>query len=148
MLAKVVFCSRNTSLFSCDNPSFFICSTLKLIRRSHQNRIGYRLTNLMIAQLTPMMYNPAALNLSGTFTVFCVCCLLMTLWVSVFVPETKGYSLEDMDLVFANHTEVPNTYYLSLEPGSPMLCLLLCTFVSDLPVLPLVWTELCLYHTT
>lgn len=36
----------------------------------------------------------------GAYTFFAVFCLLSFVWAFLFVPETNGRSLEDMDYVF------------------------------------------------
>ncbi|KAG6369680.1 general substrate transporter [Boletus reticuloceps] len=36
----------------------------------------------------------------GTFLLFGVCCMLMSTWVYFFLPETKGYALEDIRFLF------------------------------------------------
>jgi hypothetical protein len=36
----------------------------------------------------------------GTFLLFGFCCLFMALWAYVCLPETTGYALEDIGLLF------------------------------------------------
>ncbi|KAL4806212.1 general substrate transporter [Aspergillus unguis] len=47
-------------------------------------------------------FTPSAISNIGwrTFIMFGVFCLAMSLWVAIFVKETKGRSLEDMDALF------------------------------------------------
>lgn len=44
------------------------------------------------------------MGLSGTFWLFGACCMLAVLFVIRFVPETKGKSLEDIELFFIGHS--------------------------------------------
>jgi hypothetical protein len=40
----------------------------------------------------------------GTYLFFGSCTILMTIWAYFFVPETKGRTLESMDLLFGATT--------------------------------------------
>lgn len=68
------------------------------------------LTNFLIAQLTPIMYNPSAFNLYGTFLIFGCCCVIMTCFIYVSLPELSGHALENIGEVFAtfrSNSKVP-----------------------------------------
>lgn len=55
------------------------------------------LFNFIIAKLTPIMLT----NITyGTFLLFGSCCIAMTLWVIICVPETRGVPLESIGLLF------------------------------------------------
>ncbi|GLB40275.1 putative major facilitator superfamily, sugar transporter (TC 2.A.1.1) family protein [Lyophyllum shimeji] len=55
------------------------------------------LFSFTISKLTPIMLN----NITyGTFLLFGFCCLIMTVWAYFFLPETKGYALEDIKYLF------------------------------------------------
>ncbi|KAF7796449.1 hypothetical protein EIP86_007626 [Pleurotus ostreatoroseus] len=55
------------------------------------------LFSFTVSKLTPIMLN----NITyGTFLTFGVFCLLMALWTYFFLPETKGYALEDIRYLF------------------------------------------------
>lgn len=58
------------------------------------------LSNFVIALLVPRMILPSVMNMWGTFTFFAVCCIFMVVFVFLFLPETKGVNLEDMDNTF------------------------------------------------
>jgi len=58
--------------------------------------------NTVIGQVTPFLLQPSALDIWGTFIFFGCCCVIMTLWVIFYLPETKGVSLEHMDALFRN----------------------------------------------
>lgn len=50
-----------------------------------------------ISKLTPIMLN----NITyGTFLIFGICCLLMSVWTYACLPETSGYALEDIKYLF------------------------------------------------
>ncbi|KAJ7132941.1 general substrate transporter [Mycena filopes] len=53
--------------------------------------------SLTISKLTPIMLNELGY---GTFLVFGFCCLLMAAWAWTFLPETAGYGLEEIGLLF------------------------------------------------
>jgi hypothetical protein len=54
----------------------------------------------VVSKLTPIMLA----NIKyGTFLVFGVFCIIMTLWTYVFLPETTGYALEDIKYLFEDH---------------------------------------------
>jgi len=40
----------------------------------------------------------------GTFVFFGAFCLLMFLWVWFLVPETRNKTLEEMDMIFGDHS--------------------------------------------
>ncbi|KAJ7077152.1 general substrate transporter [Mycena belliarum] len=55
------------------------------------------LFSFTISKLTPIMLN----NIKyGTFLLFGFCCLLMSFWAWLCLPETTGYALEDIGLLF------------------------------------------------
>lgn len=55
------------------------------------------LFNFIIAKLTPIMLNKITY---GTFLLFGSCCVAMTLWVIICVPETRGVPLESIGVLF------------------------------------------------
>ncbi|KAL1922112.1 uncharacterized protein VTP21DRAFT_10754 [Calcarisporiella thermophila] len=55
------------------------------------------ITNWVIGQMVPIILNATTW---GLYAVFALSCAVMGLVVHFFVPETKGKSLEEMDLVF------------------------------------------------
>ncbi|KAF8206222.1 general substrate transporter [Mycena galopus ATCC 62051] len=55
------------------------------------------LFSFTISKVTPIMLNSIKY---GTFLLFGFCCLLMALWAYVCLPETTGYALEDIHLLF------------------------------------------------
>ncbi|KAK7060304.1 hypothetical protein VNI00_001069 [Paramarasmius palmivorus] len=55
------------------------------------------LFSFTISKLTPIMLNEITY---GTFLVFGVMCLIMSVWVYFFLPETRGVALEDMKYLF------------------------------------------------
>ncbi|KAH8922832.1 MFS quinate transporter-like protein QutD [Atractiella rhizophila] len=56
------------------------------------------LFNFVIVRITPTLLESIKY---GTFLLFGSMCVLMTLWVLIGLPETKGVPLEEMDLLFA-----------------------------------------------
>ncbi|KAJ7031309.1 general substrate transporter [Mycena alexandri] len=55
------------------------------------------LFSFTISKLTPIMLN----NIKyGTFLLFGFCCLTMAVWAWLCLPETTGYALEDIGLLF------------------------------------------------
>lgn len=61
------------------------------------------LFSFTVSKLTPIMMN----NISyGTYLTFGVFCLLMSVWAYFFLPETKGYALEDIRYLFEDHVIV------------------------------------------
>ena len=48
----------------------------------------------------------ATLGMYGTFWLFGACCLVSIVYVIRYVPETKGKSLEDIELFFVNPTRI------------------------------------------
>lgn len=60
-------------------------------------------TNFIIGRFTPVVYRDENLGLWGTFLVFSGFCFLMTIFVQLYVPETKGKSLEEVDALFYNY---------------------------------------------
>ncbi|KAH0833343.1 hypothetical protein J3R83DRAFT_12412 [Lanmaoa asiatica] len=50
-----------------------------------------------ISRVTPNMLEEIKY---GTFLVFGMCCMLMSVWVYFCLPETKGYALEDIRFLF------------------------------------------------
>ncbi|KAG5636953.1 hypothetical protein H0H81_006301 [Sphagnurus paluster] len=55
------------------------------------------LFSFTISKLTPIMLNTITY---GTFLLFGFCCLIMAVWAYIFLPETKGYALEDIKYLF------------------------------------------------
>ncbi|KAJ7859131.1 general substrate transporter [Mycena olivaceomarginata] len=55
------------------------------------------LFSFTISKLTPIMLNSIKY---GTFLLFGFCCLTMAVWAYVCLPETTGYALEDIHLLF------------------------------------------------
>ncbi|KAF8442288.1 general substrate transporter [Boletus edulis BED1] len=55
------------------------------------------LFSFMIARVTPNLLEGIKY---GTFLLFGMCCMLMSAWVYFFLPETKGYALEDIRFLF------------------------------------------------
>ncbi|KAJ7784287.1 general substrate transporter [Mycena metata] len=55
------------------------------------------LFSLTISKLTPIMLNELGY---GTFLIFGFCCLLMAFWAWLCLPETAGYGLEEIGLLF------------------------------------------------
>ncbi|KAI0696926.1 sugar transporter [Cytidiella melzeri] len=61
------------------------------------------LFSFTVSKLTPIMLN----NIKyGTYLTFGVFCLLMSLWAYFFLPETKGYALEDIRYLFEDDVVV------------------------------------------
>ncbi|KAG2132962.1 general substrate transporter [Suillus clintonianus] len=55
------------------------------------------LFSFTISRLTPVMLE----NITyGTFLLFGLCCMIMAAWAYFFLPETKGYALEDIKYLF------------------------------------------------
>lgn len=55
------------------------------------------LFSFTVSKLTPIMMNKIHY---GTYLTFGAFCLLMTIWAYFFLPETKGYALEDIRYLF------------------------------------------------
>ncbi|KAG7451324.1 general substrate transporter [Guyanagaster necrorhizus] len=55
------------------------------------------LFSFTISKLTPIMLNEITY---GTFLLFGLCCVIMTIWAYAFLPETSGYALEDIKYLF------------------------------------------------
>ncbi|KAJ7643917.1 general substrate transporter [Roridomyces roridus] len=55
------------------------------------------LLSLTVSKLTPIMLNELRY---GTFLLFGCCCLLMSFWAWLCLPETAGYTLEEIGLLF------------------------------------------------
>ncbi|KAJ7029274.1 hypothetical protein C8F04DRAFT_1043532 [Mycena alexandri] len=55
------------------------------------------LFSLTISKLTPIMLNELGY---GPFLIFGFCCLLMAFWAWICLPETAGYGLEEIGLLF------------------------------------------------
>ncbi|KAF8132210.1 general substrate transporter [Mycena galopus ATCC 62051] len=55
------------------------------------------LFSLMISKLTPIMLNDLGY---GTFLLFGFCCLVMAFWAWLCLPETAGFGLEEIGLLF------------------------------------------------
>ncbi|KAI8880290.1 general substrate transporter [Backusella circina FSU 941] len=56
------------------------------------------LMNFVISLFVPVMLNNITF---GTYIFFGCCCMIMAVSVFIFFPETKGRSLEEMDVVFS-----------------------------------------------
>ena len=61
------------------------------------------LFSFTVSKLTPIMLNRITY---GTYLVFGVFCLLMASWTYFFLPETKGYALEDIRYLFESEPVV------------------------------------------
>ncbi|KAG1736538.1 general substrate transporter [Suillus lakei] len=55
------------------------------------------LFSFTISRLTPVMLEQITY---GTFLLFGMCCVIMAAWTYFFLPETKGYALEDIKYLF------------------------------------------------
>lgn len=55
------------------------------------------LFSFTISRVTPNMLEELTY---GTFLLFGMCCMLMSAWVYFYLPETKGYALEDIRFLF------------------------------------------------
>ena len=56
-----------------------------------------RSLSFTISRLTPAMLEKMKY---GIFLLFGMCCMIMATWVYFFLPETKGYALEDIKYLF------------------------------------------------
>ncbi|TRM61231.1 hypothetical protein BD626DRAFT_558640 [Schizophyllum amplum] len=59
------------------------------------------LSNFLVGLITPPLNDAAPF---GAFAFYAVMTFLSFVWTYLFVPETKGRSLEDMDAVFGDST--------------------------------------------
>ncbi|KAL4738628.1 general substrate transporter [Aspergillus similis] len=59
------------------------------------------LTNFIVALVTPRMLKSITF---GTFYFFLIFCLILLVWVMMFMPETKGVPIEGMDRLFGGNT--------------------------------------------
>ena len=57
----------------------------------------------VVGKLFPIVSDPAALNLSGTFFLFAAFCFLATVVTYGWLPETANVTLEEVDDIFASH---------------------------------------------
>jgi hypothetical protein len=57
--------------------------------------------NFIIGLITPPLVQNTGF---GAYVFFAVFCLLSFAWTYFFVPETNGRTLEQMDMVFEDHT--------------------------------------------
>ncbi|CAG8496769.1 9192_t:CDS:10 [Acaulospora morrowiae] len=57
------------------------------------------LLNLVVGQVTPTLLDSITW---GTYIIFGSFCLIMTVSIFLFYPETKGKSLEEMDMIFGS----------------------------------------------
>ncbi|KAH7913229.1 general substrate transporter [Hygrophoropsis aurantiaca] len=55
------------------------------------------LFSFTISRLTPVMLEKITY---GTFLIFGICCMIMTVWTYILLPETTGYALEDVKYLF------------------------------------------------
>jgi len=62
--------------------------------------------NACVGKLTPILYRPDALNLYGTFLFFMAWNIILNTYCCIYVPETKGISLEELD-----------DMYMEFQPG-------------------------------
>lgn len=69
---------------------------------------------------------------SGFFVMTAIQCFVALIFVYVYVPETKGISLEDMAVYFADVTRNPSFLNLMGDPP-PQETTLQAAFLSDLP---------------
>ncbi|CAK5268440.1 unnamed protein product [Mycena citricolor] len=58
------------------------------------------LFSFTVSRLTPIMLNSITY---GTYLIFGLCCLCMAFWAWACLPETTGYALEDIGLLFEDH---------------------------------------------
>lgn len=65
--------------------------------------------NFIIGLVSPYLMQPSALDIWGTFIFFGSCCVVMTAWVYLYLPETSQKSLEEMDDVFLQFKSKKNT---------------------------------------
>ncbi|KAF8132209.1 hypothetical protein K438DRAFT_1884970 [Mycena galopus ATCC 62051] len=61
------------------------------------NHLRTLLFSLTISKLTPIMLNDLGY---GTFLLFGFCCLVMAFWAWLCLPETAGFGLEEIGLLF------------------------------------------------
>lgn len=71
-----------------------------------------------VGLLFPLISSENALGISGTFAGFAACCLVGTVLVHLFLPETADVSLEDIDKAFERHR--PNPFRKFWEKGSSL----------------------------
>lgn len=64
------------------------------------------LNNFIIGLITPPLVQNTGY---GTYVFFCVFCALSFVWTWLFVPETNGKTLEEMDSVFGDNTSREET---------------------------------------
>lgn len=55
------------------------------------------LFSFTISKITPILLNKIGY---GTFLLFGFTCMIMAIWAYFFLPETKGYALEDIKYLF------------------------------------------------
>ncbi|KAG1857876.1 general substrate transporter [Suillus tomentosus] len=72
------------------------------------------LFSFTISRLTPVMLEKITY---GTFLLFGICCVIMAAWTYFFLPETKGYALEDIKYLFEKDVIVRS---LEDAPGGRM----------------------------
>ena len=82
-------------LLSSHHYILYLATGLAVSLTTSANWIG----NFAIAQLTPIMIG--AVNIFGTFYILASVLLVAFLFTLLSVPETKGESLEKMDMIFA-----------------------------------------------
>ena len=57
----------------------------------------------VVGKLFPIISAPSALDLTGTFFLFSGFCLVGTTVMYFYLPETANATLEEVDVVFAEH---------------------------------------------
>ena len=79
------------------------------------------LSNFLISKMVPIMILKENLDLWGTFTFFSAFCGFMSVVILLFLPETKGVNLEDMEAVFLSFIGKPwyKKMRLSTSPELP-----------------------------
>ncbi|KAI8883646.1 general substrate transporter [Backusella circina FSU 941] len=70
------------------------------------------LMNFVISEICPVMLNSITF---GTYIFFGCCCAIMATVVFIFFPETKGKSLEEMDVVFGGSVFVHKNKHLKAD---------------------------------
>ncbi|KAH8807371.1 general substrate transporter [Xylogone sp. PMI_703] len=75
------------------------------------------LWNFVIARVVPNMLVSMGRNGYGTYIFFSCCCLASFVFVWIYIPETKGMSLEEIDELFSNSKLVEKNIN-SLQPAT------------------------------
>ena len=84
-------------------------------------RCGFYFWFIIFGIATPFMLNPGAGNLKGkTFFIYGGTCLVMALWAYFRLPEMKGRTYEELDILFERKIsarEFASTYVNAYEEG-------------------------------